>query len=113
MPGKWPFATPHPGIVLEGVHQPLVDFLAHLDAIHFGLFGRSFVITSGKDGQHAPGSLHAEGKAVDIRTEDKDPQGNMLFLMVLVYAVEAMPITIFDERNLPGNPHIHIEWHGA
>jgi len=23
-----------------------------------------------------------------------------------------MPITTFDERNLPGSPHLHIEWHG-
>ena len=105
--------TSGPQVELIGVHMPLLNFVAHLNAIHQLLFGGGLVVTSAKDGQHTPGSLHAEGKAIDIRTEDKDPQGNMLFLMVLVYAAEAMPITIFDERNLPGSPHIHIEWHGA
>lgn len=104
--------TAGPHVVLEGVHQRLLDFILHLDVIHHLLFGAQLTVTSAKDGQHAPGSLHAQGLAVDVRTEDKDPQGNMLFLMVLVYAAEAMPITIFDERNLPGAPHLHIEWHG-
>jgi len=99
-------------VLLAGVNESFLNFTAHLDAIHQLLFGHQLVITSAKDGGHAPGSLHTAGLALDFRTADKDPMANMLFLMVLVFAAEAMPITVFDERNLKANEHLHIEWHG-
>jgi hypothetical protein len=106
------FKTAGSQVVLVGVNDKLLTFTAHLDAIHQLLFGFQLTITSGQDGRHSPLSLHATGQAVDIRTDDKDAQANMMFLMVLAFAAELMPITVFDERNLPGNPHVHIEWHG-
>lgn len=100
-------------VVLDGVNEQLLHFVGVLDKLHQILFARQLVITSGRDGQHAPRSLHATGGAVDLRTNDKDGEGNMVFLTFLSYATRSMPITVFDERNLPGAPHIHIEWHGA
>lgn len=100
-------------VILEGVNPNLLELAAVLDRMHQQLFSTQMVITSARDGQHSPGSLHAQGKALDLRTNDKDNEANMVLLVVLSYAARNMAITIFDERNLPGAPHIHIEWHGA
>ena len=107
------FLTLGPEVNITDVNENLLHFVAVLDKIHQQLFTHQLVITSGKDGQHAPGSLHAAGKAVDVRTDDKDDESNLVFLTVLAYAARRMPVTYFDERNLPGAPHLHIEWHGA
>jgi hypothetical protein len=81
--------------------------------MHRLAFGHDLVITSGTDGVHAAGSLHAQGKALDLRTTDKDGEGNALLLHMLAFAANGSPIAYFDERNVPGGPHIHLEWHGA
>lgn len=105
--------TAGPQVELEGVNDQLLSFAAVLDRMHQILFIQQMVITSARDGVHTPASRHHMGLALDIRTVDKDAEGNMVFLTVLTYAARVMPITIFDERNLPGAPHIHLEWHGA
>ncbi len=107
------FKTAGEYVRLDGVNEQLLTFVAVLDRIHQQLFAMQLTITSARDGQHSAGSLHALGKAVDIGTNDKDEAGNLVFLTVLFYAARIMPITTFDERNLPGAPHLHIEWHGA
>lgn len=105
--------TGGPHVELGGVNEQLLSFAAVLDRIHQILFITQMVITSARDGVHTPASRHEMGLAIDIRTIDKDAEGNMVFLTVLAYAARVMPITIFDERNLPGAPHLHIEWHGS
>jgi hypothetical protein len=105
--------TAGPQVELEGVNDQLLSFAAVLDRIHQILFIHQMVITSARDGVHSPASRHEMGLAIDIRTIDKDAESNMVFLMLLNYAARNMPITIFDERNLPGAPHIHLEWHGG
>lgn len=104
-------ATAGPQVELDGVNEDLLRFVASMDRIHQALFARQLVITSARDGQHAPGSLHAAGLAVDIRTADKEDEDNLVLLNVLTYSAHRFPITVFDERNLAGAPHIHIEWH--
>jgi hypothetical protein len=105
--------TAGPHVELQGVNDQLLSFAAALDRIHQILFTTQMVITSARDGMHAPSSRHEMGLALDIRTNDKDAEGNMVFLVMVSYAARIMPITVFDERNLPGAPHLHIEWHGA
>jgi hypothetical protein len=107
------FKTAGPTVVLDGVNEKLLEVAATLDGIHQRLFGNQMIITSARDGQHAPGSLHAAGKAFDVRTIDKSESGALLFLLVIAFLGRTRPIAVFDERNLPGNPHFHIEWHGA
>jgi hypothetical protein len=99
-------------VVLEGINTHFLEFVSHAGMIHAILFGHPLVITSGRD-SHAPGDVHMQGRAVDVRTVDKDSEGVMLFLMILAYASTAQPLAVFDERNVPTGPHIHIEWHGA
>ena len=99
-------------VVLEGVDADLIAYAVHLGFIHWLLFGSPLVVTSGKDSVHASGSLHAQGRAIDVRTHDLDPDQELVFLNVLAYSAPARKCTIFDERALPGAAHIHIEYHG-
>lgn len=100
-------------VVLEGVHPQLVDLVGRLGVIHKVLFGEDLVITSGKDGKHVAGSLHAAGRAVDLRTKDKTPEQVTVLLVVIAYAAGELPLACFDERQVPGGPHLHLEWHGV
>jgi hypothetical protein len=107
------FNTAGDHVVLDGVNEQFLKFAGALDTVHQLLFERQMMITSARDGQHAPGSLHTAGKAIDVRTKDKTELANMTFLTVLGWMSSHTPITVFDERNLPGEGHIHIEWHGV
>ncbi len=106
-------AVPDNTVVLDGVDPGLMGFLSHLAMIHKLLFGMDLVVTSGKDGVHAPGSLHHTGRAVDLRTHDKTPEDIDLLIHVLSYSTPGVPIGVFDERNVPPGPHLHLEWHGV
>lgn len=101
------------GVQLEGVDPKLLAFASQIGVVHRIVFGHDLVITAAKDGIHTTASLHAVGKALDLRTNDKDGEGNALLLHLLSFAANGSPIAYFDERNVPGGPHIHLEWHGA
>ena len=102
-----------PAVVMEGVAEPLVAFVEYLGLVHHVVFNRPLIITSGKDAVHVAGSLHAEGRAVDIRTKDLLPDEQQLLLSLLAYAGPANHMAVFDERALAGQEHIHLEYHGA
>lgn len=102
-----------PTVNWQGLVPDLLTFAGHLALLHQLLFGQPLVITSAKDGQHSAGSLHAEGKAIDVRTRDKSDEENLMLLAVLAFIASSAPVAVFDERHLEGSPHIHIEWHGA
>jgi len=105
--------TASPAVVLDGVDAHLIAFMQHLAVIHKLLFGSDLVVTSGKDSIHAVGSLHAQGKAIDVRIKDLGVDEQLLFLAVLAYATPAAHIAVFDERALGAEAHIHLEYHGA
>src|SRR6266852_8901682 len=100
-------------VVLDGVHQGLIDYITQLAVVHKMLFGGDLVVTSGTDGKHVAGSLHMLGRAVDLRTYDKSPDEVTLLLHVLSFSTVSLPIAVFDERNVPPSPHLHLEWHGV
>lgn len=99
-------------VVVDGVEPALMTFAVQLGYVHWLLFGEPLVITSGKDGEHAPGSLHAEGRALDFRTHDKSAEEMMAFLAVLAYAAPRAQCRVFDERVGAGGEHVHVEYHG-
>ncbi len=101
-----------PEVNLEGVAAGLLAYVFRLGEVHEALFGIALVITSGMDGQHAPGSLHAQGRAVDLRTHDKADVEMIVFLSIIAYSAVNFHCTVFDERALPGAPHLHMEYHG-
>lgn len=97
---------------IDGVVPGLMQFAARLAYIHWLLFYRPLVITSGKDGKHAQGSLHDVGRALDFRTHDKNDVEMVAFLGVLAYAAPLYELRVFDERVGPGGEHLHVEDHG-
>ncbi len=101
-----------PEVNLEGVADGLLAYVSRLGDVHEAIFAIPLVISSGRDGQHAPGSLHAQGRAVDLRTQDKSDAEMLVFLAVVAYSAGNFHCTVFDERALPGAPHLHIEYHG-
>lgn len=107
------YAVASPSVILAGVNELLLSFVDYLGLVHRVVFSKPLVITSGKDGAHSPGSLHAEGRAVDIRTRDLLPDEQQLLLLLLAYAGPANGIAVFDERALGAQAHIHLEYHGA
>lgn len=76
----------------------LRDKLPALDQV-YAEFGTEMVITSGKDGKHSEGSLHYEGKAVDLRI------WNVLQVLVEKLHEELGP----DYEVILEKDHIHIE----
>lgn len=101
-----------PSVNVDGVSGSLMEFAVHMGYVHWLCFGMPLVITSGKDALHTTGSMHYQGLAIDVRTSDKSEAEQMLFLNVLNFAAPERKVTVFDERALPGEPHIHIEYHG-
>jgi hypothetical protein len=119
-----PDATPNPlpdGVLPSGVekarpevnvtdlHPSLVAFLVPLGLVHLHLFDLPVVITAGRDGLHSPGSKHHSGDAVDLRVKDLPDKWRAAHLLVLSTLSDRFGLTVFDESNLPGQPHIHVE----
>jgi hypothetical protein len=102
-----------PAVNYRDVVSPLRAFTEFAALLHHLLFGNPLVVTSGKDAIHSTTSQHAFGKAVDVRTKDKTPEEQLLFISILTFSAPANFVCIFDERALPGQEHIHLEYHGA
>lgn len=100
-------------VILDGVNEKLIGYVGMLAVLHQLLFDRPLVVTSGKDSQHTAGSLHAAGRALDVRTKDKDAAELGVFMAIITFSADGNSCTVFDERALPGQEHIHIEYHGA
>lgn len=117
-------ATPQPfgpGVLPLGVERKdakvnvaslvpeLTTALAKLGRVHLDLFDKPLIITSGNDGKHVPGSKHYKNQAVDGRMTDKTEAEQELFLQVIAHLSPVLKIMLFDERQLAGSDHVHIE----
>lgn len=98
-----------PAVVTDGLDPKLFAFLTPLGLVFLHLFDRPAVITSGRDALHAKGSKHYEGKAIDLRVKDMLPEWQSTLTLVLLVFAERYGLAVFDERFLPGQPHIHVE----
>lgn len=118
--GLPPAGTPFPQYVeskssavsLEGVEPVLIDFLTVLGIVHFALWSSPLIVTSARDQVHLMGSKHSQGKAVDLRVNDIEIQARDRLLAVVLVLCDRFKLTVFDERNLPGAGHFHVELAG-
>ena len=78
----------------------LIMVLPVIDQIYHDEYNTELVITSGKDGIHGKGSLHYEGKAVDLRTWN--------VIASLVSRLQAALGPNFDV--VLEKDHIHVEY---
>jgi hypothetical protein len=93
----------------DDVDPALRAFAGNAGLVYYHLFGKPLIITSGLDSQHAPGSKHYTGKAIDVRSHDLDPGEQVIFTGILAYMSPEKGIGVFDERGLSSGPHWHIE----
>lgn len=94
---------------MNGVNPILYQFLKALGAAHEPLFGTSAVVTSGKDKIHVASSKHYKGDAVDLRISDKTGRQQIAYTLIIMVLADRYRLAVFDETNLPGQPHIHVE----
>jgi hypothetical protein len=94
---------------ITNLNPTLHLFLIALGLIHVPLFGKPCIVTSGKDGTHAPGSKHYIGNAIDLRIADKEGFAQSVFFGVLLVLSHEFKLAVFDESMLPGAGHVHIE----
>jgi len=99
-------------VITDGLDPKLFAFLTPLGLVALHLFDQPVTITSAKDALHGVGSKHYTGHAVDLRTRDMRLEWQSTFLLVLTVLADRFGLTVFDERNLPGEPHIHVETAG-
>lgn len=113
-PGVFPqYVVPKsPDVNLEGVDETLIEFLTVLGIVHQALWGRPLVVTSARDQIHTAGSKHSLGRAVDLRVSDIIEPGRDRLLAVVNVLADRFCLTVFDERNLPGAGHFHVECAG-
>ncbi len=71
---------------------------------HTGSFFGVCVITSGREGQHGPNSLHPFGKALDLRT-------NTLIPAVVPYIFRDLKLALGEQYDVVLEPtHVHMEY---
>lgn len=101
-----------PQVDVHGCRLALWNCLTAAAAVHFALFARPLVVTSGKDGVHTAGSKHGTGDALDLRTHDKIAEEQLLFLVALVHVAAKFHCAVYDERQRPAAGHFHVEYFG-
>jgi hypothetical protein len=109
------FITP-PGVALkdktvdvEHINAVLQAFLIVAGLVHMHLFNSLLTVTSGKDAKHAQSSKHYIGNAVDLRINDLPPDYQPVFILYLRVLCDRFHLALFDESNVPGAGHVHIE----
>lgn len=93
------------GVTLGPVLKPTTRRIVDAAEYVFGRYGITPVITSGTDGQHASGSLHYSGDALDLRRWDADAKGvtNSVVSELIWYLGDDYDVIL--ERD-----HIHVEF---
>ena len=91
------------------INPVLQAFLVSAGLVHMHLFNALLTVTSGKDAQHAPGSKHFTGNAVDLRIRDVPADYQPVFILYLRVLCDRFHLALFDESNVPGAGHVHIE----
>jgi hypothetical protein len=92
------------GVVFWQMVPEIENALPKIDDVHFKTVDRRAIITSARDGIHSAKSLHYQGRAIDVRSNDLTADQRARLCNELRRALGAG----FDVVNEPD--HIHIEW---
>jgi hypothetical protein len=96
-------------VVLVGLDARLLEFLGTCGAVHLRLFNSPLVVTCAVDSTIHKVGKHPIGKAIDLRASDLSLGWQQTFLLVLTVLCDRYKCAVFDERNLPGAAHFHVE----
>lgn len=83
-----------------------------IDAYCRSRYGHEITLTSGRDStKHKKGSLHYEGKAVDIRSKDfpKSVSKRQLIKDLFCSVIDRMRFDLILEQEGGENEHFHLE----
>lgn len=96
-----------PGVSLFGLRAEMLWAIDIIDRV-----GRDSqyepTITSGVDGVHSPTSLHYDGRAVDIRTNDMPFEPSAFVAQLVERLPSDFDVVLLYEKE--DNEHIHVEW---
>jgi hypothetical protein len=96
-------------VSLVGLDLKLLTFLTAAGLVHHALFDLPLVVTCAVDMVEHKTGKHPVGKAVDLRINDLELFEVDRFLLAVVTLCDRIGLAVFDERNLPGAPHFHVE----
>ena len=110
LPDWWPehLEVSDAYVDVSALDPRLRNFLVEATDVHWQQFSKPLVITSGNDGNHAPGSKHYSWKAVDLRSHDITPDQQNMFAVAIVMLQPKYKVGVFDERFI-GKPCWHVE----
>lgn len=108
--GGQPIAVSKSSINVTNLHSSMVNIIDELHLTSAALGLAKPVITSGKEGQHSSTSLHASGKALDLRCREAVPCKK--WAMTLKNALGRGYDVMWEDWGGPNN-HIHIEYDGS
>jgi hypothetical protein len=94
-----------PGVNLDGVSFALWYAAAVADYVRQQMGLGEATITSGRDGTHTSGSVHARGDAIDVRTKDMPPEWRQPYADQVRAALGAEFFVTLE--TVP--PHVHIQ----
>jgi len=98
-----------PTVKVSNLKPPVRTALLELARLHWLLFAKPLVVTSGNDGDHSKGLKHYTDDAFDQRSRDKTPDEQLLWAVVLAHVAQKHNLAVFDERARDSGPHWHIE----
>lgn len=90
--------------VSVGELTPQACLAACITATVLARYGYGFVLTSGREGKHIPGSLHAKGKAFDFRSREIH-EGEREDLFTEIREALGPEFDVVVEKD-----HVHVEW---
>lgn len=96
-----------PEVVTDGTSREVWFALGVAYATRIFAYGGPVTVTSMRDGQHMAGSLHFQGRAVDIRTDDLSPTAASQWARRISFMLHELGFDTILELN---PPHIHVEF---
>ena len=94
-----------PGVVFWNMHPKIIWALEEIDKIHKEMAASELcTVTAARDSDHMKGSLHYEGRAVDIRTRTIYG-GDKQYFKDKVKAALGEGFDVVLESD-----HLHVEW---